>query len=144
MANRYVINAKKVMGFSPTGNENNYISRLLIDDQSVGSRNLVMNHFTLLPGKSTSPGSHPSPFEEVYYILRGKGLLTLGGEKGVQYEVTADTAAYIPCDTVHELKNIGEEPLVMLTMMPFLPTPGANGLYDERKKQWGTSYREVE
>jgi mannose-6-phosphate isomerase-like protein (cupin superfamily) len=140
---RLVVDARKVVGYSPPGDADKYQSRMLIDGESVGSQNLVLNHFTLLPGQKTYPGSHPSPYEEVYYILRGKAILTLGGADGTQYDVGPDTAAYIPCAMEHQIENIGEEPLEMLTMMPFHLEPGANGLYDERLREWGTSFRQT-
>ncbi|MHB9038218.1 MAG: cupin domain-containing protein [Armatimonadota bacterium] len=139
-----VINTYDVVGYSPAGAERKYLSRLLIDGESVGSTNLVLNHFTLYPGESTYMGSHPGPYEEVYYILNGTGTLTLGDPDGDQYDVCPHTVAYIPCCTKHRITNVGDEPLEMLTMMPFHPEPGANELYDARKQEWGTSFKQVD
>lgn len=139
---RRVVDVQKVVGFSPAEHRGHWISRLLIDGESVGSKNLVVNHFTLLPGQRTYPGSHPDPFEEVYYILSGTGLLTLGGPDGERHEMRPHMTAFIPAGTVHELANTGDGPLEMLTMMPFHPVPGVNSVYDARKKEWGTSFRE--
>jgi quercetin dioxygenase-like cupin family protein len=50
--------------------------------------------------------------------------------------------AFIPAGTVHELVNTGDGALEMLTMMPFHPVPGVNSVYDARKKEWGTSFKE--
>jgi mannose-6-phosphate isomerase-like protein (cupin superfamily) len=156
-----VIRACDVAPFSPKGAEGDYQSRLLVDDESAGSRNLVVNLFTLMPGKSTYPGTHPPPYDEVYYILRGRGILTLGNPTAPKHEapkheapkheapkhetpkhdVGPDTLAFIPAGTVHQLENTGSEPLDMLTMMPHLPVPGVNTLYDARKREWGTSFR---
>ena len=138
-----VIHVHDVMGYSPPGAAGKYVSRLLIDEESVGSKNLVLNHFTLYPGQSTYLGSHPGPYEEVYYILSGVGVLLLGGPDGDRYPVSSHTVAYIPSGMPHQLTNVGVEPLEMLTMMPFHPEPGANPLYDERKREWGTSFRQV-
>ena len=138
-----VINVPSVVGFSPPDAAGKYESRLLIDGESVGSSNLVLNHFTLYPGESTYAGSHPTPYEEVYYILGGVGELVLGGPDGERHRVSSNTVAYIPSGMVHQIANVGREPLEMLTMMPFHPKPGANTLYDERKRQWGTSFRQV-
>jgi mannose-6-phosphate isomerase-like protein (cupin superfamily) len=138
-----VINVSDVVGYSPPGDENSYVSRMLIDGQSVGSKNLIVNHFTLLPGHSTYLGRHPAPYEEVYYILAGEGVLVLGSEEAERYEVRPHTIAYISDETDHQLINTGSEPLEMLTLMPFHPTPGANTLYDERIREWGTSFRQI-
>lgn len=142
MNKQKVIKVYDVEGYSPSGAEDKYMSRLLVDGESVGSTNLVLNHFTLFPGESTYPGSHPVPFEEVYYILSGVGELLLG-DPGDRYTVTSHTVAYIPSETLHQITNIGDEPLEMLTMMPFHPKEGANSLYDARKQEWGTSFRLV-
>lgn len=136
-----VIKVEDVASFTPTGAEGKYESRMLVDAESVGSCNLVVNHFTLKPGQKTYLGHHPAPFEEVYYILRGRGVLTLGNVKKRKYEVVPDTIAYIAAMEDHQIENVGSEDLEMLTMMPFQPTPGVNSLYDERKKVWGTSFR---
>jgi mannose-6-phosphate isomerase-like protein (cupin superfamily) len=136
-----VIRARDVAPFSPKGAEGDYRSRLLVDDESVGSRNLVVNQFTLLPGRSTEAGTHPAPYDEVYYILRGRGILTLGDPPAPRHEVGPDTLAFIPAGTVHQLENTGPEPLDMLTMMPHLPVQGVNTVYDARKREWGTSFR---
>jgi mannose-6-phosphate isomerase-like protein (cupin superfamily) len=136
-----VIRAGDVAPFSPQGSERDWCSRLLVDDESVGSKNLVVNLFTLLPGRSTYPGTHPVPYDEVYFILRGHGLLALGDPSAPKHEVGPDTLAFIPAGTVHQLENTGSEPLDMLTMMPHLPVPGVNSVYDARKKEWGTSFK---
>ena len=136
-----VIHAQDVAPFSPPGAEHDFESRLLIDDQSVGSKNLVMNYFTLQPGRTTYASAHPPPYDEVYYVLRGTGLLTLQGRPDFRREMGPDTLAFIPAGTIHQMENTGTEPLDMLTIMPLLPEPGVNTLYDERKKKWGTSFR---
>jgi mannose-6-phosphate isomerase-like protein (cupin superfamily) len=141
MSKPKVIDVDDVMGYSPPGAAGKYLSRLLIDGESVGSDNLVLNHFTLYPGESTYLGSHPAPYEEVYYILKGVGELLLGGPEGERYAVRPNMVAYIPSEMPHQITNVGDVPLEMLTMMPFHPKPGANTLYDDRKRQWGTSFR---
>jgi len=126
MKTRAVIKVRDIAAFTPTGGVGKYQSRLLVDNQSVGSRNLVVNHFTLKPGQKTYSGHHPAPFEEVYYILNGRGVLTLGGAGGKKYRVEPHTVAYIAATMDHQIENVGTEDLEMLTMMPFHPAPGVN------------------
>jgi len=45
---------------------------------------------------------------ELYYVLLGEGALTIDGE---QYTVTPGTAAYIPGDSEHGIRNTGTGPL---------------------------------
>jgi mannose-6-phosphate isomerase-like protein (cupin superfamily) len=143
MLHRYVFKVKDVVGFSPTGAEESYVSRLLIDGQSVGSEHLVVNHFTLKPGRRTGHGAHPSPYDELYYTLRGRAVLRLG-EPPEEFELEPDTVAFIPGGTAHSLQNTGTEDLELVTVMPHQLVEGVNPLYDERRRAWGTSFRMVE
>ncbi len=143
MAMRVVLNVRDIVGFTPTGGEGKYESRLLVDAESVGSHDLVVNRFTPKPGQKTYAGHHPASFEEVYYILRGEGVLTLGSATKREYQVGPDTVAYIAAEEDHQIENTGSEDLEMHTMMPRQPAAGVNPVYDERKLKWGTSLRLV-
>jgi mannose-6-phosphate isomerase-like protein (cupin superfamily) len=140
MSKKLVFSARGVQGFSPQGYEEAFVSRMLVDAESVGSGRMVMNFFLLRPGKSTDAGSHPAPFDEIYYVLRGQGTLYLhdGHEP---FELSPDTVAFIPSGTVHFLRNTGTVDLELITVMPGPLVDGVNSLYDERKERWGTSFR---
>ena len=87
----------------------------------------------------------PDPYEEAYYILSGRAVLALGeNDQKTTCDVGPGTVAFIPAGCGHRIDNTGTEDLVILTMMPQHPVPGANPLYDERKKTWGTSFRLVD
>ena len=137
---RPVIRTKDVEGFSPASAGGAFVSKLLVDRESVGSESFVLNHFSLKPGRSTSPGAHPSPYDEFYYVLRGHGLLHLG-DPAETFPLEPDTVAFIPGGTQHALTNTGEEDLELLTGMPRPLVEGVNTLYDERLRAWGTSFR---
>ncbi|AIJ04870.1 hypothetical protein JH146_0019 [Methanocaldococcus bathoardescens] len=62
----------------------------------VGSKTLLHKHY-----KS----------EEIYYILEGKGLMTLGDEK---FEVKKGDTILIPPEIPHKIENIGNVPLKIL------------------------------
>jgi mannose-6-phosphate isomerase-like protein (cupin superfamily) len=137
---KYVFNSKNVAGFSPDGYKDAFVSRMLIDQDNVGSEKLVMNYFTLMPGKKTDQGSHPSPFDEVYFVLRGRGTLYLGKAQEA-YEIGPDCVAFIPHDTLHFVINNNQEELEMITIMPGPMEEGANFVYDQRKREWGKSFK---
>jgi mannose-6-phosphate isomerase-like protein (cupin superfamily) len=64
----------------------------------------------LPPGAAVTPHHHRQ-LEEVYYILSGRGVMTVGDE---QREVGAGDAIYIPRDHRHTLENTGTEPIRLL------------------------------
>jgi len=65
---------------------------------------------TLPPGASTREHYHATS-EEIYYVLRGRGLMHVAGE---QREVGPLDAIALPPGVPHQLANTGKEPLVFL------------------------------
>ena len=63
----------------------------------------------------TKPGKagevHMDAYEEIYYLLQGKGIITVGDERR---EVKAGDAIWLPHGVPHGLENNGEEDLVMV------------------------------
>src|ERR1051325_2446378 len=49
--------------------------------------------------------------EEIYYILRGRGRMTVGSEAR---EVEAGDVVFLPPRHTHTLENTGEEPMTIL------------------------------
>ena len=133
-----VFKVDDIAGFSIPGSD--YLSKMLIDSESVGSEKINLNYGKLKPGKDTGGGSHPCPYDEIYYILRGLGKLTLGDKI---FEVSEDTVIYINCDEHHKLENIGRTDLEILTIFPLPLGEGINPVYDERKNLWGTSFKKT-
>ncbi len=70
---------------------------------------LFFAHAVLKPGKEIE--AHVDPYEEVYYLLSGRGVMTVGEE---QQEVTAGDAIWLPCGVPHSLTNNGDEDCVIL------------------------------
>ncbi len=136
-----IINVFNVLGFSPNGEEKDgYQSRLLVDEESVGSKRLVMSHYTLRKGIKNVPAAHYCPYDEIYFILKGNAILYIG-EPVEKYYLSPNTAVFIPCGTRHGLKNVGNEDFELLGIFAFPFREGANPIYDERKKQWGKTFR---
>ena len=141
MSKPRVVKAKEVMGFSPSGSQGAYLSRLLIDSEGVGSERLMLVHATLKPGHAPGEAAaHPPPYDEAYYILRGEGLMEFGDDDQT-YPVEANTAIFIPAGTPHKITNTGADDLEFLTIWPIMPADGVLGVYDERKRAWGTTFR---
>jgi len=140
-----VVKVSEIMGFSPAESGGDYVSRLLIESEGVGSSKLMLVHATLKPSKSPGHAAvHPAPYDEAYYILRGYGRLEFGEGEEV-YDVGPNTAIFIPGDTPHKITNTGTEDLEFLTIWPIMPAEeGINGVFDGRKQEWGTSFRKVD
>lgn len=64
----------------------------------------------LPPGCAVSPHHHLN-LEEIYYIVSGRGLMTVDGDAR---EVGAGDAVYIPRGHRHSLKNTGIEPIKLI------------------------------
>jgi len=148
MKKQKIVKVSEIMGFSPVESKGAYISKLLIESEGVGSSKLMVAHGTMRPnyGKATlGRGVHPVPYDEAYYILRGKARVEFGDGGEESYEVGPDTAVFIPADTIHTIINTGTEDLEFLGIWPIMPTEGGvNSICDERKRAWGTSFRKVD
>jgi mannose-6-phosphate isomerase-like protein (cupin superfamily) len=53
-------------------------------------------------------GHHRHEPAEIYYVLSGEGVLTIDGE---EHPICAGTAAHIPGDSEHAVRNTGNGPL---------------------------------
>jgi len=69
----------------------------------------VFRKRALLPGSGI--GYHEQKEDEIYYVLSGRGVMTLDGK---DVEVTAGTAILTRPGSSHGLKQAGSEPLVIL------------------------------
>jgi len=136
-----VVNADRVMPFSPPGAEDTYVSKMLIDADNSGSERLQINHGVVKAGRSLPGAAHPAPYDEIYYVLSGHAVLKMDD---VDYELEKNMVVFIPAGTFHALTNTSEtEDFEIVTVWPGTPEPGANEVYDLRKESWGTSYRET-
>ncbi len=63
------------------------------------------------PGEAISP--HVDPYEEIYFVLQGKGEMLVGDETE---EVSTGDAIVIPKGKMHGLANPGKEPIQILVV----------------------------
>jgi mannose-6-phosphate isomerase-like protein (cupin superfamily) len=78
------------------------VSHLLASPRTSGARFLTTTLVELSPGGEQRVHSHDP--EQVYFLLEGRGLMTLGDET---VPVTAGDCVFIPSGTPHGLKNDG-------------------------------------
>lgn len=90
-------------------NDNPEYQRLLEGEpQTCGMRS---GRVFLPPGQAC--GRHSTEtYEELLVFLSGQGLLLIGEER--RLEVGEGKVAYIPPDTVHNVENMGAEPLAYI------------------------------
>ena len=84
--------------------------RSILDRTNSGVANQSLAEATLPAGAATAAHRHPRT-EEIYYILRGAGRMTVGAE---EREVGPGDGILIPPGTRHTIRNVGAEPLVFL------------------------------
>ena len=72
-------------------------------------RMLFLAHARLAPGRELE--AHIDPFEEIYYILAGEGLMRVGEERE---RVKEGDAIWIPVGKTHSLLNDGNDDIRIL------------------------------
>lgn len=65
--------------------------------------------FNVIDG--AGPGPHRHPYDEVQFILQGRGAWTVDG---VDFEAGAGDILVIKAGEVHSFRSLGEEPLVQV------------------------------
>jgi len=63
----------------------------------------LANEFEVKGGEQVFPHSHPT--HEFYYVLSGRGIMTIDGETA---EISQGDLVYIPPDKVHSLKPVSD------------------------------------
>ena len=86
--------------------------RPLMDRTTSGITLCSLAEEMLPPGKAVAPHRHRE-LEEIYYIVSGRGLMTVGDENR---EVCAGDAIYVPRGHRHTLENTGSEPIRLLVI----------------------------
>jgi len=107
---------QKVEG-SPLNERGGQRSYLLLDRGQFGSSRLSVTWVEGKPGSEQQVHAHKAN-EQVYVIVRGRGLMRVGDE---QESVEAGDLVFIPPKTGHAIRNDGDEPLVYVsaTSPPF-------------------------
>jgi quercetin dioxygenase-like cupin family protein len=72
-------------------------------EQTDGGFLELVNEFTVEGGGHVDPHSHPT--HEFYYVLRGRGIMTIGDE---ERPIGQGDLVHIPPDAVHSLRPISD------------------------------------
>ena len=104
---------------APLNERGGQTSYLMLGREQFGSKNLAVTWVDCAPGSMQAVHGHPDT-EQVYVIVRGRGVMQIGGE---MQEVGEGELVYIPPGAAHAIKNTSDEPLVFVsaTSPPFDP-----------------------
>jgi len=104
---------------APVNERGGQRSHLLLGRGQFGSRNLAITWVDCAPGSMQAVHGHPDN-EQVYVIVRGRGVMQVGAE---MEEVGEGTLVFIPPGLAHAIKNTTDDPLVFVsaTSPPFDP-----------------------
>ena len=94
------------------GKGNIEIMHILKQDELKGKARLCAQ-MTINPGCSIGLHEHVNE-EEIYYILKGKGLVD---DNGVKQEVCAGDCILTGNGASHSIENTGDEPLVFVAVI---------------------------
>ena len=83
---------------------------ILLSPDNVASRGMDLGILHLQPRSKTLPNMHPRS-EEMFYLLKGKGTITVENETE---EIEAGVAIYIPENVVHHFENTQDEEMVFI------------------------------
>ena len=86
--------------------------------KNVPNLKLVFRKRALKPGSGI--GLHEQKEDEIYYVLSGRGQMTLDGKT---VDVTPGTAVLTRTGSTHSLKQVGTEDLVILINYEIVPKP---------------------
>jgi len=90
----------------------------MFNPETAGTQHLTFSMGYFAPGEGLKLHIHPES-EEVYYVVRGEGIVHLGDEKD-SLPIDPDTAIYIPPGQIHGVENTGEDRLIIC----FFVAPG--------------------
>lgn len=86
--------------------------------QNASGLKLVFRKRALKSGSAI--GYHEQKEDEIYYVLSGRGLMTIDGKS---FDVTAGTAVLTRTGSSHGLKQVGNDDLVILINYEQAPRP---------------------
>ena len=86
------------------------VAAMLLDSRVLQGM-LFLAHGMLKPGKMIE--AHVDPYEEIYYVLQGEGLMMVGEDS---QRVRCGDAIWVPYGDLHSLENDGERDCIVLVV----------------------------
>lgn len=109
---------------SPQRERDGLVSHILLQQGDISDAKLAITWVDVAPGSSQKPHRHAP--EQIYVIIKGKGLMQVGEEK---QDVADGDLIYIPPDMVHSIENISDEMLTYISAIT--PSIDIKAIYDK-------------
>jgi mannose-6-phosphate isomerase-like protein (cupin superfamily) len=126
---QYVFDTEEVKRYQfPT-----HINDLVMDRADAATSEVFI--VVLRPGEAPPPHKHDDT-EQIFYVLEGKGRLTIGSKKE-EFPVSVGNVVRIPPSTLHYIEAEGDQPLRYLAVDCFL------GGRPEAEPTWNSHVRVI-
>ncbi len=109
-------NVKKEIASLPDGTPVDKVHIRWLIDKNDGAQNYAMRMFEIEQGGSIPLHQHPEEHE--MFILKGKGALLK--KDGQEVEINEGDVIFVPSNEIHGYKNIGNDNLVFICVIPYL------------------------
>ncbi len=110
---------------APRYQRNDITSYLLVSEDTCNSKDLSITIVDMEPGGIQHVHAHDS--EQMYYIMEGSGLMTVGNE---QRQVEAGECIFFPSSARHGLENTGG------TRLRYLSAASPSFRKEDSRKLW--------
>lgn len=100
--------------------------RTLFSSERTPTEGLTAGVAKILPGNELKSHRHAEP--EIYYIIEGRGVVTING---VEYQVYAGASVFIPRDFPHSVENREQNPFRFLYVFPVDSFNDVNYIFSE-------------
>ena len=87
-------------------------AKMLLTPDNVGTKGMDLGILRLRPRSKTLPNIHPHS-EELFYVLKGKGTITVEDETE---DIEAGVGIYIPANVVHHFENTEDQEMEFVLM----------------------------
>ncbi len=92
---------------------NDQVSETWLIGKAEGAENFAFRYYQIKPGGNSNLEQHG--YDHGVFVLRGTGEAQIGAKS---QEISQGDIIYIPPDTIHQLRNTGEEVLGFLCVIP--------------------------
>lgn len=122
---KYYLKRSDAKEWSPALHDKTTNWTLINEETFPDAKNICMAYGEMEPGGAADKHAHMGDQEQAVYILEGRALMEVGGEK---FEAGPDTVVFMPGGVEHDVRVIGNKTLKMVIVYsPPMPDYGKAG-----------------